>query len=642
MICFENVTKAYGGQVVLDGMTCQFENTGFYLLMGESGSGKTTFLNILAGFLPFEEGWVDWDGERFSRQITGKDVDYITQDPFFVDFLTMMDNLRMVSENDAEIQNILRQFGLEERAQQYPATLSGGERQRFAIIRAVLGGKKVILLDEPTAALDEDNKTAVFTLLRELKDDTLIVCSSHDPQALEHADEVIRLTKLHGRFLEKTATTGPVCLPSPRRGRKKGTDRFLKKWFRSPNRNRKAPVLFTAFLVLAMCLCMFADLPQNKMEASIDHLYKLNMFTVTLYGGQRWEDIVPDTEGIREVVLDYSGSVPTGGENLDPNIPSRPTPGYELSLNMLPYSQKAFRLADKVKYGTYFTGAKQVILSWEMAQALYPTAPEKLLGESLYKNIYGLGWTNLEIVGIFDTFTDAERMYLKAAGVQILDVDGYDPRNYVDTFFVSGKLTEELEQDEGFYTGSLQQRRYRVYFDSFRDMRNYYQQYQDVLNSGFDVQTDYSTIDVSLLFTFEMLFKVALLMAVFMMAFAVLFYIALIRTEFVYNSRFVAVFAYAGFSKSAVLHRFIVRNLWELCKMALLATAIAVGITWAVNALNSRLALVDYWIFSYNAAMIAAFLGAMLLLAGIVLPVLFRRVKVASWYESLIASRDLI
>lgn len=67
MICFENVTKAYGGQVVLDGMTCQFENTGFYLLMGESGSGKTTFLNILAGFLPFEEGWVDWDGERFSR-----------------------------------------------------------------------------------------------------------------------------------------------------------------------------------------------------------------------------------------------------------------------------------------------------------------------------------------------------------------------------------------------------------------------------------------------------------------------------------------------------------------------------------------------------------------------------------------------
>lgn len=173
-------------------------------------------------------------------------------------------------------------------------------------------------------------------------------------------------------------------------------------------------------------------------------------------------------------------------------------------------------------------------------------------------------------------------------------------------------------------------------------MRNYYQQYQDVLNSGFDVQTDYSTIDVSLSFTFEMLFKVALPMAVFMMAFAVLFYIALIRTEFVYNSRFVAVFAYAGFSKSAVLHRFIVRNLWELCKMALLSTAIAVGITWGVNALNSRLALVDYWIFSYNAAMIAAFLGAMLLLAGIVLPVLFRRVKVASWYESLIASRDLI
>lgn len=643
MISFKNVTKAYSGQLVLDSVSCDFEDTGFYLLLGESGSGKTTFLNILAGFLPIEGGSITWDEHNFSEQIEGMDVDYITQDSYFVDFLSVVDNLLLVSENHVQIQETLCRFNLGEKAEQLPTTLSGGERQRLAIIRALLSGKKCLLLDEPTASLDEDNKTAVFELLQKLKSSTLIICSSHDSQALQYADKVIHLSKVQNKSVVlgsiRNAKTKKICQNS---SKKKNLNHFLRKWFVSKHRNRKSMILFTMFLVLSMCLCIFADFPQNKLDSSINHLYKLNMFTVEIYGKQSWDDIAPSWDGITEVVLDYSASVSDGNENLDPDIPNRPTPDYELAMHTLPYSRDAFKLSNNLKCGTYFTEANQVILSCEMAEALNPSAPEKLLGEHLVKNLYGLGQVKLEIVGIFDTFNDIEKKYLNAIGIHIASGDDYDPQNYADLYFINGKLTKQLEQDDGFYSGAGQRRGYRVYFDSYRAMKHYYNQYYDVLNNGTTIRTDYSNIDVSLSFTFEMLFRVSLPVAIFMIMFAILFYIALVKTEFVYNNRFVSVFEYSGYSKSKVVNRFILLNIWELIKIEFVATVIAIGITWIVNFLNSKYMFVNFHIFSYNVPMIGVFLIFMILWAGIAVHFLFRRVKVASWYENLISNRDLI
>ena len=131
MIACEELTKTYGEECILDGFSGTFLETGFYLLLGESGSGKTSFLNLLAGFLPFESGTVRWDRDVYSEKVSFPGevpFDYMTQDSFFVD-------------------------------------LSGGERGRLAIIRALLKGKKVLLLDEPTAALDEKNKRMIFEML---------------------------------------------------------------------------------------------------------------------------------------------------------------------------------------------------------------------------------------------------------------------------------------------------------------------------------------------------------------------------------------------------------------------------------------------------------------------------------------------
>ena len=179
MIRCKNLTKQYGGQVVLSDFSYDFSDTGLYLLYGESGSGKTTLINVLSGMLPFEGGTVEINGRTFGGisdpEAAGLDFDYITQDTFFADFLTVSDNLMLICRDAGKIPAVLEQFGLSGKEDQYPQTLSGGEKQRLAMARACLSGKKLLFLDEPTASLDGKNKKAILDLLSELKNDALII-----------------------------------------------------------------------------------------------------------------------------------------------------------------------------------------------------------------------------------------------------------------------------------------------------------------------------------------------------------------------------------------------------------------------------------------------------------------------------------
>lgn len=199
MIVCENVNKQYGKQVVLSDFSCHFEDTGFYLLYGESGSGKTTLINILSGLIPFDGGRITVNDSDFNSIVNlhkaELDFDYITQDSFFADFLTVSENLCLISDDKDKIYEVLLQFVLSGTADQSPSTLSGGERQRLSIARACLSKKRILFLDEPTASLDEANKIAIFELLNELKKDTLIICSSHDSIAKNYSDEIITFQK---------------------------------------------------------------------------------------------------------------------------------------------------------------------------------------------------------------------------------------------------------------------------------------------------------------------------------------------------------------------------------------------------------------------------------------------------------------
>ena len=112
MIECSGLSKQYNGKYVIREFSCRLPDRGLVLLLGESGSGKTTFLNILAGFVPFSEGEICWNEKTYQGGVTHGDpapFDYITQDPVFIDYLSLTDNLRILGCGN-KILPLLRRF----------------------------------------------------------------------------------------------------------------------------------------------------------------------------------------------------------------------------------------------------------------------------------------------------------------------------------------------------------------------------------------------------------------------------------------------------------------------------------------------------------------------------------------------------
>ena len=138
------ISKSYGKQVVFDGLKLEIKHGEILCVLGESGGGKTTLLNILAGLTAY-------DGEIDGAP---KKVGYIFQEPRLLPNLTVEENLRYVGGSAEKIDELLQKTELTACRDKKPRALSGGEKQRVAIARAFLSGGDVLLLDEPFSSLD--------------------------------------------------------------------------------------------------------------------------------------------------------------------------------------------------------------------------------------------------------------------------------------------------------------------------------------------------------------------------------------------------------------------------------------------------------------------------------------------------------
>lgn len=634
MILCENINKSFGTQVVMKSFSYQFEDNGFYLLFGESGSGKTTFLNILSGFLNFEAGKININENEFygnvDRSIIEKDIDYITQDTFFVDFLTVYDNLRMIVDDDKRIQEILIKFGLSDKSEQYPTTLSGGEKQRLAIARSILGNKKILFLDEPTASLDGGNKVMIFELLSKIKNDVLIICSSHDAEAKEYADEIIMFDKIH-EICEFSSSDEMVKerhhnIVRKKNEKKKSVSFYVKQWFKSERRNRKAEILFGLFMTIAIVLCALTDTPKNKHDSNIEYLYKVNMcrFDTNDISQDMYKELCK-IDGIADVVLLYGRNLPS--LSIDNDSLMQAMPEYEVNGYVIPYDKDTFKLADQIKYGSYFTDINQIILTYDMADSLMPNSPEKLIGQTITKNYYGVGDVKFEIVGIMDKLNDIEKKYLDA-------MEMYEE----NTWFLNSKFAELYIYDEEFNNNG--KRSYILYFDSYRDMKAFYtENYEKYNENGSLIMglTAISELDV-----FIIMFQVFLPMSFLIAIFTILFYINLIKTEIAYNNKFISVFDYSGYPIGKVINCFIRLNLIHLLKICAICATVAFGITFIVNIVNQKYMFIDFQIFTYNAKILSLFVAGIIFISAIFMNVILRRLKFTSWYKNIITQRDLI
>ena len=212
MLQLKNIRKSYKTgdftQVALDDISLSFRKSEFVAILGQSGSGKTTCLNIIGGLDKYDSGDLiingtssktfkskDWDAYR------NNSVGFIFQSYNLINHLNIIDNVEIgmtlsgVSRHKRreKAKEVLERVGLKDHMHKKPNQLSGGQMQRVAIARALANDPDIILADEPTGALDSTTSRQIMELIREIAKDKLVIMVTHNPElAQEYADRIVK------------------------------------------------------------------------------------------------------------------------------------------------------------------------------------------------------------------------------------------------------------------------------------------------------------------------------------------------------------------------------------------------------------------------------------------------------------------
>lgn len=184
MLSIKNLSYKYGKNVVIEDLSYEFECGKITAIIGESGIGKTTLVNLIADLLHVSVGTIESDLKKTA---------YVFQEPRLFDWMSTLENVSTVSDEETA-RKLLTQMGLEDSLSKYPAELSGGMKQRVAIARALAFDADLIILDEPFKGLDPEKRREISEFVfKALKSKTVIMVT-HDSQDLEFADVVLELT----------------------------------------------------------------------------------------------------------------------------------------------------------------------------------------------------------------------------------------------------------------------------------------------------------------------------------------------------------------------------------------------------------------------------------------------------------------
>lgn len=221
---FSNVIKAYGtGDAeihALDGASFTVERGELAIILGASGAGKTTALNILGGMDRATSGRVVVGGRDVSHATEDELVMYRREDVGFVfqfynlvPNLTALENVELAAQicpDSLDAEETLSKVGLADRLANFPAQLSGGEQQRVSIARALAKNPKILLCDEPTGALDYQTGKQILQLLQDTcrRDGITVIIVTHNAALADMADRLIRFKS--GRVTQMSVNPSPV------------------------------------------------------------------------------------------------------------------------------------------------------------------------------------------------------------------------------------------------------------------------------------------------------------------------------------------------------------------------------------------------------------------------------------------------
>ena len=214
MLEIKNISKTYNRQgkdfFAVKDVNLNVENGDFIQIIGRSGSGKSTFLNIVAGLLSADNGTLNLDGTNYldlndekKSEFRNKNIGFIPQSPALLSYLNILENIRLPYEmyqkdgdSEGRARYYLQELGLEHLANSYPKELSGGELRRIIIARALMNDPKIIIADEPTSDLDIEATKEVMDLLKKINDNgTTVLIVTHELDTLKYGKKVFTMSE---------------------------------------------------------------------------------------------------------------------------------------------------------------------------------------------------------------------------------------------------------------------------------------------------------------------------------------------------------------------------------------------------------------------------------------------------------------
>lgn len=203
-----NINKQYGDHIIFDQFSLNVDKNSFIIIHGPSGCGKSTLLNMIGLLEKKDNGDIIICGQKnikpysaSAEKLLRDKIGYLFQNFALVDQESVFYNLKLIFLNKKEkdqkqkIQNALHQVGLDGYENKRICQCSGGEQQRIAIARLLLKQCEIILADEPTGSLDDENKHEIFRLLKALQNNgKTIIVVTHDKEMFSYADQIIELT----------------------------------------------------------------------------------------------------------------------------------------------------------------------------------------------------------------------------------------------------------------------------------------------------------------------------------------------------------------------------------------------------------------------------------------------------------------
>ena len=212
-IRLKNIIKSYGEKElereVLKNLDFELEKGEMIAIMGSSGSGKSTLLNIISGITSinggeyyFDDEYIDFSKRKRLLRLRQEDVSIIVQYYALIDDKNVYENIALPLkyrgckrfEIRGKVEKVITSLGLKGKEMLYPDELSGGEKQRVAIARAIVAETKIILADEPTGALDEENTNKVLKIFRDLHENgKTIIIVTHDKNVAQLCNKIYYL-----------------------------------------------------------------------------------------------------------------------------------------------------------------------------------------------------------------------------------------------------------------------------------------------------------------------------------------------------------------------------------------------------------------------------------------------------------------